>query len=685
MAANGVNVKMGVEGVSQFKQNMKTAQTAVKTLDAQLALNEKQFKATGDAEAYMEQKTQLLKVKLDEQKAVVASAEKALEQMAKQGANPASEAFQKMQQQLVKAKADMLDTEAAMNDMATAGEEAGNGVDAMNQQLKRVGEGVSFQNVTDALDKIKGGMDAVISKAVEVGKAIVREVLGAGAWADDLSTRATYYGVSEERLQRMTNTAALIDTSVESIMGAQKKLRTGLGKQDKEVMGGLLELLGKGYDPKGKDWETVFWDAGEALMRYTDAEKQEVYAQKLFGKSWNELIPLFETGRKEYEELNKSWNVVPQEQLDALKALDDQYATLEIEFQTLKNTFLGELAPAMTSVMGTLTGLLEKFNEYLQTDEGKEKMQALSDAVTSLFSNLANIDPDKVMEQVGGILDGILDALKWISENSGTVVGAITAIVGAWGLATLSSGVTRMLQLVNGLQGLGGGKGGSPTTVPTGGGNGIGTGIGTAAKGSAAANALNKALANGAATIGSTGMLPAVLTDMFLNQTNAGRALRDGGGISGILEGIKQDIQEKGEEISRNASTFVQDWSENVLFRGLMNGLTGGFMFGTGDAPDENEEWLMKEINAQEALMENQQTMYDALTTMTDVGNDTNRSTSEMTQAANDLKGLPALMAAAVRDVVASMTIYIDGESVGKAVTPHVGGIMGSQLKAWMK
>ena len=42
--ASGVNVKMGVSGVAQFKQSMNQAKQAVKTLDAQLALNEKQFK-----------------------------------------------------------------------------------------------------------------------------------------------------------------------------------------------------------------------------------------------------------------------------------------------------------------------------------------------------------------------------------------------------------------------------------------------------------------------------------------------------------------------------------------------------------------------------------------------------------------------------------------------------------------
>ena len=94
--ANGVNVKMGVSGVSQFKQNITTAQRSLKTMDAQLALVEKQFKATGDSEQYMQEKSQLLKAKLEEQKAVIEQSEKALAQMNANGVDKASKAAGKI-------------------------------------------------------------------------------------------------------------------------------------------------------------------------------------------------------------------------------------------------------------------------------------------------------------------------------------------------------------------------------------------------------------------------------------------------------------------------------------------------------------------------------------------------------------------------------------------------------------
>ena len=102
--ASGVNVKMGVTGIADFKRDINTAKESLKTLDEQLKLCEKQFKATGDKEAYMREKSELLKVKLEEQKAIVEEAEAALKTMSDNGVSKASRAFQGMQRQLLSAK-----------------------------------------------------------------------------------------------------------------------------------------------------------------------------------------------------------------------------------------------------------------------------------------------------------------------------------------------------------------------------------------------------------------------------------------------------------------------------------------------------------------------------------------------------------------------------------------------------
>ena len=54
--AGGANLKLGAD-VSQFKQGVSEAQASLKTLDAALKVNEASFKAGGDAQVYMTQKS----------------------------------------------------------------------------------------------------------------------------------------------------------------------------------------------------------------------------------------------------------------------------------------------------------------------------------------------------------------------------------------------------------------------------------------------------------------------------------------------------------------------------------------------------------------------------------------------------------------------------------------------------
>ena len=121
MASGGVSIKMGVTGVAKFKQDIGTAKQQIKTMDADLALLEKQFKASGDAETYMQQKTELLKAKLEEQKVILGKAESALKDMKEKGVSPASMAFQEMQRQVIAAKSGMIDTQTQLENVIETG------------------------------------------------------------------------------------------------------------------------------------------------------------------------------------------------------------------------------------------------------------------------------------------------------------------------------------------------------------------------------------------------------------------------------------------------------------------------------------------------------------------------------------------------------------------------------------
>ncbi len=448
--ASGVNVKMGVSGLSQFKNNMNQAKQATKTLDAQLALTEKQFKASGDAESYLSEKAELLKAKLEQQKTVVSNAEKALREMSEKGVDKGSKSYQDMYRQMINAKGAMIDTQTQIDNIGVASETAAEEVSDMSSQLASINTQVSFETVTKGIDGITAGMEKAAKRAYELGKAIVHGSMDAAAYADDILTRADQYGddYDAETVQKMDNVSAYIDTSTDTIINAQKRLRKAMGAESNNSVFDAL-----GIDPNS-DWEDVFWKAGEALKNLQDDVARENYATTLFGRGWDDLNPLFNAGRQKYEEMLSEQTVLTNAQVEALGKEDDAMKKMQQQIDLLKNQFWAGLAPAITDATNALSGLVEQFNIYLQSDEGQEMLARMGEAVSGLFEDLSKIDPQEVISGFSGVFQSITDGFRWIYDNKQGIINTLEGIVIGWGALKLTGGALKLFELVSGIKGL---------------------------------------------------------------------------------------------------------------------------------------------------------------------------------------------------------------------------------------
>ena len=434
-----VNVKMGVD-LSSFNSGIKSAKAEVKTLDQQMKMIEATFKATGDAEEAMKQKVETLNKQMEAQKRVASQAEQALKEMTSAGVDPASTSYQKMAKELLAAQTGMMETQAALNGLGTSAQTAADNTDQLNESVNSIGKKVSLDQVITGIDKIASGLENAAKKAIKLGKAVATEVLGAGTWADELITTAEAYGISTDELQRMQKTADIIDTSVDDIMKAKQKL----GKSSDA----LSELFGIKTD--GRSIDDVFWETGAAIMAMGDAFQQEEAAQKVFGKSWRDLVPLFDAGREEYERVNSTWKTVSDDQLKSLQELDDNYQTLKNDLETLKMEALSQLAEPMAK-------LVDSLNQLISSEEGQ---QAISDVIGALK-----------------------DAFTWIVDNKDGVVVAIGAIATALAGLKISEGVLTVVKTLDGLKGLLGlGGGGSAASSATGATGATGGGLGAMLK-----------------------------------------------------------------------------------------------------------------------------------------------------------------------------------------------------------
>jgi len=336
----GVNVKMGVTGVSEFKQSMKEAKESVKTLNEQLKFNEAQLKATGDQEFYMTVKAGLLKDKLEAQKTVVQEAWKALESMRKNGVSPTSTAFQRMQQQAIAANTELKNMETELAGVESNSKTA-------DESLENIGKNVSWGNVSDGLNKIIDKLQSGARAAVNFGKKIVSSAKDSAQWADDLMTLSQQTGIDVDTLQRMQKVSDIVDTDVDAIITARDRMARAT--QSEKGISSIEEVLGVSL--QGKNADDLFWEIGEALAGMGDEFDKEAAAQTVFGRSWRELLPLFKTGREAYEKMLGEQSTMTEEDVQKLQQADDAFKRIEQEWQQMKNQFWADNADKITGLL----------------------------------------------------------------------------------------------------------------------------------------------------------------------------------------------------------------------------------------------------------------------------------------------------------------------------------------------
>jgi hypothetical protein len=683
----GVNVKMGVSGVQQFKNAMKESQAAVKTLDAELKLNEQQLKVTGDAQQYMETKTKLLQEQIQKQTEIVTQSQKALEAMRKNGVSESSVAFQNMKQQSLAAQTQLAAMQSELENVGSAGEQAANDISGIGSQLNSIKLNASWENIAQGVEKITEKMEAAGRAAFNMGKKIVQATLSGGQWADDLATTADQWEITPEQLYRMQQTANLIDTNAETIFQSRQKLIKAMGgENDKAAMGAFAALGISNLSGSDQNIENVFWKAGEGLMNMEDKVARNEYAMKLFGRSWTDMIPIFKAGRQAYEETMNSWTWMGDEQFSKLTSLNDEQMKLQTEWENFQHQFEAALAPALTEVMTILNELMHEFNTYLTSDAGQEMLQQLGEAVSGLFEDLQTIKPEEVMEKIKGALDGVKSGLEWLIKNKEGVRHAIEAIAVAFGGLKLAGLAANIAQIVSGLNGLGAA---APAAAAG----------GASVASSAAGGGLWGIIAGTAGKIaGGVGAGLAVLTQGLWDKNYVGSddILDQNGQLTedARKNGYTQDANGIHAPNATNpvSTVWAEQWMvdarkeaealakirEEERAKAVEEG-RGTDWSGTGEAVYVDHRSRMGRLPTQESF----DRMTEVAAENTEAANKAKESSDKMTSAAEDLSNMPSEMYSVVENAIKngmSSVAIIIGAGAVDTIGRQLGNSMGANL-----
>ena len=152
--------------------------------------------------------------------------------------------------------------------------------------------------VVGAVGAVAGGIALATKKAVEYG--------------DSIDKTSKKIGMSTKAYQQWDFIMSQNGGSVESLSGAYKGLRNNLsgvqkGSKDSIAMFKKLGVSVKDNNGKLRSQDDIFEDCVKSLQKMTNETERALLGQKLFGKGFQDLAPLIDSGAGSIEKLKKEY------------------------------------------------------------------------------------------------------------------------------------------------------------------------------------------------------------------------------------------------------------------------------------------------------------------------------------------------------------------------------------------
>lgn len=357
-----------IKGITiEFRGNTTPLQKAIRTVNSEIAETTKELTSVNKALKFnptsvelWRQKQDLLNQKIESTKDKLDALKQQQKQMDSANVSKNSEEYRKLERQIV-------ETESQLKTFKTQLREVGNvNLKVLSEQFKQVGSrlesaGQSLRGVSVAAGAVVGSLAAI---SVKAGKA-----------ADDIATMSKVTGISTDNLQKYSYAADLVDTSVEAIAKANKKLTKNAysAANGSKAQAEAFEAIGVSVtDANGnlRDSESIFQDVITALGKMENETERDAIAQKLMGKSAAELNPLIEDQGETYKRVSETLakydlDYIDEDTIKKAQEFNDELDTMKllgsVAFSMIGSELAGYLAPALKKV----TNYIGKFAKWL--------------------------------------------------------------------------------------------------------------------------------------------------------------------------------------------------------------------------------------------------------------------------------------------------------------------------------
>lgn len=293
--------------------------------------------------------------------------------------------------------------------------------------------------------------------AVGATAAFVGGVNSVAAYGDEIDKTSQKIGLSAEAYQEWDYVLNLAGTSMDSMQMGMKTLTNQLdnARNGSEDAIAKFEQLGISMeDINTMSREELFEKAIYGFQGMADSTERAALANDLFGRSGQELTPLFnqsaEATQAQLEASRELGMVMSGDSVKAAAAFRDSLTTMQRTMGGLRNNIMSQFMPSLTTAMDGLTQIfagnstegLDKLGQGIEETVSNilEQLPLIADIGTQIIESLAQGILDNIPIIIGTATDIVLTLLQGlINALPQIATGAVQLIT------TLVDGITKAL------------------------------------------------------------------------------------------------------------------------------------------------------------------------------------------------------------------------------------------------
>lgn len=454
--ANGeIKQKIVLDGEKEYKSALKDAQRELRTLRSELKAETAELGKNATEQDKQAVKVKNLQKQIAEQEKIVRTYTKALEEV--------REKYGDNQDEIAKWEIKLNDARAALANMKSGLDDTSAGLKQVNTDAQM---GVvaansfaqAFEGLSSIGESISGAIEGVFSGVIDTVKAAIGElwdlITDTAARANNWTDLANYFGSTAEQVQLMDRAISAsagdfgkftnLVTQL-SFGGKNTKISEWFGVSDAnysnnvEYTMAVLEAMSNAY----KEWGTGGkWDNAMA----------DIFgAKRSADVSW--FVTNYDTIIEKQKELQDNGFLMDSDTLSVLNEVHVELNSIEEKWDALKAKFGGGFGKITLDIATNVSGALDALGKYFEADTPEEREEALSELeenLTSAFKRLADAirvgvqaldevagelkaSEDPIVSTIGTILGGISEAVQWLTEdNAHNLVSALETIAGFW-------------------------------------------------------------------------------------------------------------------------------------------------------------------------------------------------------------------------------------------------------------